>query len=456
MSVSAVITLDTRRMKKRTGKYPVKLLVTHERKSMRYQTIYELTADSYKKLSASRISGELQTIRDQLREIEWLALKAARALDPFTFEAFEKDFIRDHPLFHQRKSIKQKLAVANYSFDRALYAHRFPIFKEVNTDHGRILHMFLYYVDKLLQEHRIGTAVSYQTTYYNLVKFRGNVRFTEITVSFLHQYETWMLAQDYSRTTVGIYVRQLRTLFNEAIELGIIKREKCYPFGRRKYQPPTSRNIKKSLTLDDVAKIYYYQPQCKQEQWAKDFWLFSYLANGINTKDMALLKWRNIDGEYLVYERAKTEKSNRSDPKPIAVFLSEDLLQIIDRWGNGDKSPGNYIFPVLSSGITPMRQYELIELFIASINDWMRKIRKKLGIEKNVTTYVARHTFSTVMKRSGASTEFIQEALGHTNIKTTESYLDSFEKEVKKEFAGKLIAFKTNDPLISGDGNHNV
>lgn len=45
----------------------------------------------------------------------------------------------------------------------------------------------------------------------------------------------------------------------------------------------------------------------------------------------------------------------------------------------------------------------------------MKKIRKKVGIEKSVTTYVARHTFSTVMKRSGASTEFIQEALGHTN-----------------------------------------
>lgn len=89
-----------------------------------------------------------------------------------------------------------------------------------------------------------------------------------------------------------------------------------------------------------------------------------------------------------------------------------------------------------------MRQYELIELFIQSINDWMKKIRMKLGIEKSVTTYVARHTFSTVMKRSGASTEFIQEALGHTNIKTTENYLDSFEKEVKKEFANRLVSFK--------------
>jgi len=65
-----------------------------------------------------------------------------------------------------------------------------------------------------------------------------------------------------------------------------------------------------------------------------------------------------------------------------------------------------------------------------------------LGIEKKVTTYVARHSFSTILKKSGASTEFIQEALGHTDVKTTQNYLDSFDKEIKKEFAGKLSVFK--------------
>jgi hypothetical protein len=49
------------------------------------------------------------------------------------------------------------------------------------------------------------------------------------------------------------------------------------------------------------------------------------------------------------------------------------------------------------------------------------------------------------MKRSGASTEFIREALGYINIKTTENYLDSFEKEVKKEFSGRLVAFKNEN-----------
>ena len=444
MSVSTTITLDKRRVKQKTGKYPVKLLVTFEREPRRYQTIYELSEEEFKKLSSPRISPELQKIKDKLREIQWQSEKIARGLEPFSFEEFEKDFILNHSDFKQRKSIKKELSQkTTYKFDRSLYEHRFPIFKEKELEPGTILEATLLYVDKLLQEHRIGSAVSYQTSYYAFTRFRGNVRFTDITVSFLHQYESWMLGLDYSKTTVGIYVRQLRTLFNEAIDKGLLKREKHYPFGRRKYQPPTSKNIKRSLKLEDVARLYYYQPENKQEQWAKDFWFFSYLANGINPKDIALLKYRNIEGEYLIFERAKTEKSTRSDPRPISVFLTEDLKQIIERWGNSNKTSLDYIFPILQPGITPMRQYELIELFIASINDWMKKIRKKLGIEKSVTTYVARHTFSTVMKRSGASTEYIQEALGHTNIKTTENYLDSFEKEVKKEFAGKLIQFKS-------------
>jgi integrase/recombinase XerD len=81
-------------------------------------------------------------------------------------------------------------------------------------------------------------------------------------------------------------------------------------------------------------------------------------------------------------------------------------------------------------------------IFMGLVNYWMKEILLNLGIDKKATTYLAWHTFSTVLKRSGASTEFIQEALGHTDIKTTESYLDSFDKEMKKQLAGLLISFK--------------
>lgn len=445
MSASVKVILDTRRIKKKKGTYPVKLLVTFNSEPKRYQTVYDLTQEEFSTVmdrKTRNISEKLKEIRTSLKLIERNAEDKARLLQPFTYDEFEKDFILNNSFFHQRKSIKANQVPVAYEFNLSEYENRFPIFKLSKPEHGTILATFLYYINKLLSEHRIRTAANYQTTYTTISRFRGNVRFTEIDVAFLKQLEAWMMDQEYSKTTVGIYTRCLRTMFNEAIFQGIINRDKCYPFGRRKYQPPTSRNIKKALTLEDVGKIYYYEPVCLEERKAKDFWLFSYFANGINPTDIAHLKFKNIEGEYLVFERAKTENSTRSTPRPITVYITEDMQRVIAFWSNKDKSPNNYIFPVLLHGITPLRQVELIELLVQAINDWMLKIRKKLGIEKKVTTYVARHTFSTVLKRSGTSTEFIQEALGHTNIKTTENYLDSFEKEMKKEYASKLLAFK--------------
>ncbi len=442
MSVSVAITLDTRRMKSKSGKYPVKLLVTSDSQPRRYQTIYDLTQQEFNYLSANRITDSLKLIRDNLKQIKRKAEDAVMALDPFSYEEFEKDYILSNSLFHQRKSIKAKTVPISYDSFGKDYDRRFPIFKLPKPEPGTVLVTFLNYIHKLLGEGRIRTAASYQTCYITFSKFRGNVKFPEIDVAFLKQLEAWMIDQEYSITTVGIYTRCLRAIFNEAIFQGLIKREKCYPFGRRKYQCPISRNTKKALSLDEVERIYFYEPICEFERKAKDFWLFSYLANGINPTDIAHLKFKNIEEDYITFHRSKTENATRSSPRPITFYITEDLQAIIDRWGNKDRTPNNYIFPMLEHDISPLRQVELIELFVQSINDWMKKIKTKLGIEKKVTTYVARHTFSTVLKRSGVSTEFIQESLGHTNIRTTENYLDSFEKSVKKEFAFKLTAFK--------------
>jgi len=209
----------------------------------------------------------------------------------------------------------------------------------------------------------------------------------------------------------------------------------------------TSRKVKRALELKDIEKIYYYSDDLmsETEQRSKAYWLFSYFGNGMNPKDIACLKYHNIHDDYLIFERAKTERSMREDPGPITVFLNDDMQAIIRRWGNKPASPNEYIFPILYQGVTPLRQYCLIQNWVKLINKCMKRIVKDLGIEKRATTYVARHTFSTVLKRSGASTEVIQEALGHTDKKTTENYLDSFDKETKKLLAGQLTSFKKKE-----------
>lgn len=186
-----------------------------------------------------------------------------------------------------------------------------------------------------------------------------------MNVVYLKRLEAWMLKKGYSKTTAGIYTRCLRAIFNEVTSQGIIKRDKCYPFGRRLYEPSSSRNIKKALTLEDASKIFYCQPQCECEWKAKDFWLFSCLANGINSTDIAHLKFKNIDGDYPILERAKTENATPLAPRPITVFISDDLRQIIDYRGEIKiKSPNNYILPALEPNSIPFCQVELIKLFV--------------------------------------------------------------------------------------------
>ena len=437
--------LDTRRLKVKAGNYPVKLQVIFERKVQHYQTIYDLTEAEYSNLSARRVSEAMQKVRDTLKLIKRKAEEGAVSLSPFSFGDFEKTYILNNPFFKQRKPLKYRV-VANLekpdSFDYTPYFKKFSILTAPNPEPGTVAFTYLKYIQTLIQQGRITTTISYHCSYKSLFRFRGNMRFSDITVNYLYQYEQWTKQDGMSKSTQGIYLRSLRAIFNEAIADGLISRERCYPFGRRKYQIPASRNIKKALKLDQIEKIYYYEPTCESERRAKAYWLFCYFANGINPKDVALLKYKDIQGEYLIFERAKTERTSRTDPKPITIFINEDMISIMEELGAKKKDPENYIFPILYEGVTSLRQYDLIQLFIRSINDWMAKICEKLCIDKKATTIVTRHSFSTIMKNSGASTEFIQEALGHTDKRTTENYLDSFEKEIKKELAGKLVAFK--------------
>lgn len=448
MSVSATVILDTRRIKT-DNKYPVKLRVNHQRTTNYYPSIFDLSKEDWQKLSASRISNDLQAVRDKVKELQRNAENWCKEITPFSFEDLEKKFIQHHPLFKQRKKAAKTVSEKVDGFDYSSFHKKFPILLEETDDNISLCFHYKSYIKKLVREGRIGSAVSYHCSYVSLCKFKKEIKLTGINPSFLLEYENYAKANQVSKTTIGIYLRPLRSVFNEAIEGGFIQKDKYYPFGRRRYQIPTSRNVKKALNLTDIEKIYNYRcdPTNANEQRSKDFWLFSYFANGMNPKDIACLQFKNIHGDYLIFERSKTEHSQRSDPRPITVFLNDDMKTIIQRWGNNNAHPSNYIFPILQPGISALQQYHLVQNFVRLINDWMKHILQELGIDKKATTYVARHSFSTVLKRSGASTEIIQEALGHSNLKTTEHYLDSFGNDLKREMAAHLTAFKKQTAL---------
>jgi integrase len=80
------------------------------------------------------------------------------------------------------------------------------------------------------------------------------------------------------------------------------------------------------------------------------------------------------------------------------------------------------------------------------INMRMKKVGNALGIS-GITTYTARHSYATALKRGGAGIAFISESMGHTDLKTTESYLASFETDERRKNALMLTNFKVEKPI---------
>ncbi|RIV19419.1 hypothetical protein DYU11_25290 [Fibrisoma montanum] len=278
------------------------------------------------------------------------------------------------------------------------------------------------------------------------------LQFDHLTADFLTTYEQWMqyhgkapqsklkAATGASLTTVGIYLRHVRAVVNDAIEAGLMSRD-TYPFGRNRYVIPAGANVKKALPKADIEKLKAYQPvPGTTEQRSHDLWLFSYFCNGANLTDICRLTWANVDtkGGKLTFIRQKTARSKRQSQTPIVAYLRPETLAIIERWGTTEKRPNAYVFPFLNASMTERQKKQAVHQTVKMTNKWMGKIAEQLGIEGDVGTYSARHSYATSLLKSKAPLAFISKSLGHTNLKTTESYLGSFDDEEAKAFLNAL------------------
>ncbi|MCK9613289.1 MAG: site-specific integrase [Bacteroidales bacterium] len=411
--VTTAIILETRKPRK-DNLYPVKLRVTYKR-DRRYYTLkdevgktFALSESDFAKIMGERPRDPFKKIALYFSSEEQHARDVIKKIVPaFSFPAFEKKYFTD------------------LEDDEDLFSGLDTAAKA------------------LREEGRISTAVAYECTKNSLEDFHVKkiLPYSYVDIQFLNKYEKWMLANDKSSTTIGIYLRNVRALFNKAVKNGKISAE-YYPFGEGKYVIPGGRNIKKALTQKEVGLIANYPAkEGRNEQKYRDLWLFSYLCNGMNVKDMAFLTYGKIKGDVITFIRSKTAREKKKDPRPITIIITPLIRNIIDRWGNKSEKPDNYIFPILEPGLTPEQQYARVQQTTKMINKYINEIAEELKLPNRITSYTARHSFATVLKRSGASMEFISESLGHSNLATTENYLADFEIAEKKKWAKKLANF---------------
>lgn len=283
--------------------------------------------------------------------------------------------------------------------------------------------LFKQHIHCLEEEKRTGYRLSIQQTYNSLIKFNRHldIPFSEMDCNWLKKYEVWLRKQDKSENTIGIRFRNIRMIFNLAVNMDLVKPE-CYPFKKFKVSKLQQETAKRALNKAEIQAIINYPTEGKDfyTKLAVDLFTFSYFMGGINFADMAYLTGKNITEGRLIYNRRKTSKL-------INLPLQEVAIRVLKKYEDSSK---RYLFPILSNiHKTEQQKLNRLHKVITKVNKALKAIGEESGIPIKLTTYCARHSYATVLKRAGVATSIISESLGHSSEKITQIYLDSFENK---------------------------
>lgn len=383
--------------------YKIRIRVVFQRKSWEFGT------------------GKMITERDWIKELE--TSKSPK------LKEIRKDLQSSYELI--KKHVQDLAEIGQFSFEN--------LNNRLKARKGETLNdLFKAKVEEMEDEGREGSRLYYYYALKNIEKYKGErIPVASVNINWLKEFEKHLLAEGKTFTTVGMHMRAIRAIINAARSSGTVK-VSVYPFGKGKYEIPSGKGRKLALSMNQIKKVMEYTNGNPRTEFYRDLWIFSYLCNGINFIDLIQLKFSDIHNGELEWYRQKTIRTT-IEKTPITAYITPEVQAIIDRWGN-PPNLGNFIFPILKGGETQKEIHEKARDLISATNRSLKKISENLGIVK-VSTYTARHSFATVLKRSGANIAFISESLGHGDLKTTENYLASFEKEEREKAAKMLTNF---------------
>lgn len=272
---------------------------------------------------------------------------------------------------------------------------------------------------------KLNTANKYHATRTSLRKFHpAKLRFEDIDPKLLDDFETFLHGAGNQSNSIATKFSVLKAVYNKATADKIFLCKEN-PFLLHKVGKHWTQTRKRAIHKEDVQRLMQAQLPATRSpytKFARDIFLFSYFSAGINFKDIATLRYADMEENRIFYRRHKTGKA-------MTCRLHPQAKEIIAKYACSEASPEDYIFPILNRNIhiTEQQIHNRVHKVLIHMNKELKEWSKRLGLHTPLTTYVARHTYATVLKRSGVSVALISESLGHSDLSTTQIYLDSFE-----------------------------
>lgn len=287
-----------------------------------------------------------------------------------------------------------------------------------------------FYISCIEKKRKESTASSYRQALTNLERFDEHLdirSFEDINIKYLESFDRWMDERGITQNSRNVYYRNIRSVFNEALDEELTHN---YPFRKFKLKKVVTR--KRSLTVEELRMLRDYPCEEWQEKFRDIFMLMFYLC-GINAADLYPARKEQVRKGRLEYERAKTYKG-------YSVKIEPEAQKIIDKY-KGDE----YLLKFCEGG----KDYKY---FLQRMSRELKKIgpytKKGLGGRKihepllpELTQYWCRHTWATIAAELDIPKETIAAALGHDMGNSTTAIYINFNQKKVDEANRRVIDF---------------
>lgn len=412
--------LDTRKnCKKKDGTFPLVLSLHHNSKSRPIRLKYSFNTEDW--------DGE-KLIPQNIKNAKHIGAK----LESYLMKA--RVFLNENELdveFWTIQDLKARIEAEIFSTSKTSSITKLK-YTAMKSESISLTEFASNQIQRLRLAKRNGSAESLKESIARLRAFSGldTVGFAQVDVLFLENFTAYCYSRDNKASTIHTYLKPIRKLFNDAISLKLINPE-IFPFDIFKI-PKAAKTKNRALRLANIEAIRGLDLKPNSAIWnARNHFLFMFNNMGINFIDLAKLKKAQListkydDAGNLTEGRITFNRSKTSDS--FSIKLTEDSILILNEYGVGDKSNEDFVFQY---------EYEETETGRKRYKQQRKRLNKKLkelailaGLDEPLTTYYARHSWATIAKRKMIPVTMISEALGHSDLKTTQIYLDSFDNE---------------------------
>lgn len=375
--------------------------VIHNRIVRSVSTNYKLFPDEWDKAAST-----IRKTADNLERNRYLNILAAR---------IEEDTER------LRVAIRKLEQSGNYTPGQIVAAY---LASDSNSD-------FIAYarkeVDRTRRMGKVRTAEAYASSLNSFQRFwgeQGDMAFEDIDAALMTEYEAYLEQDGKCPNTVSFYMRNLRTLYNRAVEEGLT--ENRFPF--RRVNTRVEKTVKRAVTAEIIARIKELELSLHPAlEFTRDLFLLCFYLRGMSFVDLAFLKKKDLQNGVLVYRRRKTGQQ-------LCIKWEPSMQEIVRKYTDPE-SP--YMLPIIKeSGKDERRQYLNASHLM---NRKLKKIGRMIGCPIKLTFYVSRHGWASIAQSQHIPLPVISEALGHDSEDTTRIYLALLDTAVVDRANSKVI-----------------